>query len=139
MRDEFAPPQGSIYFRPNTPPTDIYGYLSSRYDEDRSVRKLIAAYFLRYDAKLLSRGLLSADSREGDLIALLWDKEARRGFGQAESPGMSAMRQHLREDAGWFGLNEDDLRLLRANEEMLNDLYGSTSLGDGASSREGNR
>jgi hypothetical protein len=129
LRDEFEAPQGSTYFRPETPPADIHDYLSSRYNEDRSVRRLIATYFLRYEAKLLSRGLLAADSREGDLIALLWNMEARRGFAQVESPGMSAMREHIRANSDWFGINEDDLELLRSNEAKLRALYGTAPSG----------
>jgi len=122
--DEFAPEADSIYPRPSPCPVRIYEYFVHRYGQDVEVRRLMALYFLRYDTTLLSKGLISASSRNGDLISLLWEEEAARGFGQRESPGMSAMRQHIASNSDWFGLDADMIAVLRTNEGELQRLYG---------------
>jgi hypothetical protein len=87
LHDNFEPEAGSVYFRPLPCPSRIRDYVLRQYERDKEIRSMMVMYFLRYDGKLLSRGLLSADFRKGDLIAVLWEKEAARGFGQKEKRG----------------------------------------------------
>jgi hypothetical protein len=119
LADSFEPSPGSLYFRPQVAPRKLWDWVKGSYHGDSRVRAAMAHYFLRYDAELLTRGLLSVDGNEPrDLITLLWRLEAAHGFG-AESPGAARMRMHIRDNKEWFALTPTHMKLLRANEEAL--------------------
>ncbi len=98
---------------------EIKACVEARYEESVRVRSLLAEYFLRYDKALLDRNLLDVDYSNSDLISVLWAREATHNWRLRESASTLAMRQHIRANAEYFGLTDEQLAMLAANEARL--------------------
>ncbi|MBL8879216.1 MAG: hypothetical protein JNG88_08860 [Phycisphaerales bacterium] len=120
--DSFRPPAETIYPRPTSATERLLRFAEAEYEDNPDVRSELAYYFLRYDNALLKRGLLSVDAQKGDLIGILWDKEATRNSQFRESPSNTAMREWISNNRAWFALSEESKTQLAANETELAQL-----------------
>lgn len=105
--------------QPSTPSDAQWRYVDLSYDDDLAIRRVLAQYFLRYDAVLLQHGILDSNHQETDLIGILWRKEISRDGRFSETPSTAVMRNHLLANRNWFGLSEADVRTIQKNRRML--------------------
>lgn len=113
--DGFEAAPGSVYPRPATVPGHLYSCVKDAYDINKSVRRELAYYFLKYDAALTQQGLISVNCGQNDLISILWTQEAKRNPMFKENPGTTVMRQWISTESRWFDLREREERQLSVN------------------------
>ena len=111
--DTFPAKPGELHPNASAVSDDLLSFARTQYDSDGRIRQLLALYFLRYDAVLLDRGLISAGGGPNTLIDLLWEKEAH---GWAETPSMEMMREHIAASEEWFCLGDVGKKLLGSNK-----------------------